>query len=482
MGRSTGARTRAEAGTGPAAVIDAAEDGVLDGAVRVAAALTGLACATVNLFDGAFQRQLAASGFIGGVSPIEHSICLTLLAGGVPAAAADDLTASPAFAGNPWVDGRLARVRAYAGAALVLDGETVGSLCVFDERPHAFTAAEVDRLTDLAAVLVALVERRRQAAELAALAAASEQARREVEAAHAELAASTAFTTALLEALPVGIAAADADGRVTLFNRVSRAWHGVDADPTIAMTDVPSAFRLCTPSGRRLAPDEIPLFRVLREGRIADVPITITAPDGRMRLVECSGEPVHADDGSLLGAVVAMADVTERRALEEELRSAALHDPLTALPNRTLLLNRLTAALSARGAEPVAVLYCDLDGFKPVNDAVGHATGDIVLRRAARRLRTAVRPGDTVARIGGDEFVVLCPGLSDEAAAQDVADRVTSLFDEPIAVLDGTRFPVGISVGVVMAAAGERAAAVLARADAAMYRVKAARRALSVAR
>ncbi|RBY87496.1 sensor domain-containing diguanylate cyclase [Blastococcus sp. TF02A-26] len=467
--------TRARPST---AVLDAAGDSDLDGVVRVAAAVTGLACATVNLFDGELQRQLAAHGFTGGASPLDGSLCATLLRDGAEVVAVDDLSALPGFAGNPWVDGRLARIRAYAGAALVLDGQLVGSLCVFDDRAAAFTPEQAARLTDLAAVLVALLQRRRQTDELAELAAASELARHQAEAANAELADSNAFTTALLEALPLGIVAADAQGRVHLFNRVSRAWHGLDADPDVPMGEVARAFQLTTPSGRPLDAAEVPLFRVLDQGRITDVPIAIADPTGRLRLVECSGEPVHSADGTLLGAVVAMADVTERRALEEELRTAALHDPLTGLPNRTLLVDRLSALLigSGRGAEPFAVLYCDLDGFKPVNDLAGHAAGDICLRKAARRLRSAVRPGDTVARIGGDEFVLLCPGLHDEDAAQVVADRVTTSFDEPLVLVDGARFHVGISVGVALGTASDTPQSALARADAAMYRVKTARR------
>jgi diguanylate cyclase (GGDEF)-like protein len=455
------------------------DDPALDGLVRVAAAVMGVPCAAVNLFVEGSQRQLAPYGFVGGTSPLEDSLCAALLDGETGVAAVDDLTALERFADNPWVDGRRSRVRAYAGAALVLDGAVVGSLCAFDDQPHRFTVEQAERLADLACVLVALLRRRRQATELSDLATSSELARHEAEAANAELAANHAFTSALLEALPVGIVAADAAGRVNLFNRVSRAWHGLDADPDVSVGDVPEMFRLSAPSGRPLDVAEVPVFRVLTEGRISGVSIAITDPSGRPRLVECSGEPVRGTDGTLVGAVVAMADITERRALEEELRTAALHDPLTGLPNRGLLVDRLSALLAeaGRSTEPVAVLYCDLDDFKPVNDLAGHAAGDICLRVAARRLRSAVRPGDTVARIGGDEFVLLCPGLHDETAAREVAERVTAAFAEPFLLPDHGRFTLGISVGAVLGTGSDTPETALARADAAMYRDKAARKA-----
>ena len=174
-----------------------------------------------------------------------------------------------------------------------------------------------------------------------------------------------------------------------------------------------------------------------------------------------------------VGAVVQVADVTQRRLVQRRLREAALHDPLTGLPNRTLLEDRLRHALSAahRSGNHVALLYCDLDDFKPVNDTGGHAAGDHVLIGVAERLAAAVRPGDTVARLGGDEFAVVCPDLPDEAAAAAVAERVVAAMTDPFPVA-GWEFKVGISVGLAMADVDQDATRVLQQADAAMYEAK----------
>ncbi|GMA86674.1 hypothetical protein GCM10025868_19240 [Angustibacter aerolatus] len=146
-----------------------------------------------------------------------------------------------------------------------------------------------------------------------------------------------------------------------------------------------------------------------------------------------------------------MTDVTEQRAREAGLRNAARRDGLTGLPNRSVALERLRTALDAAGqsaGQSVGVFYCDLDGFKAVNDTGGHAAGDEVLREIAQRLERCVRPTDTIARLGGDEFVAICTHV-DEPAVEAIRRRLLAAVAEPVQTEAGT-FTVGLSVGIAM--------------------------------
>lgn len=159
--------------------------------------------------------------------------------------------------------------------------------------------------------------------------------------------------------------------------------------------------------------------------------------------------------------------------LMKELERFARLDPLTALPNRSLLFERIGDALdrARRSATTVAVLYLDLDRFKLVNDSYGHAIGDEVLVAVADRLRAALRHGDTVARVGGDEFVVLCENLNGTAAALSAADRLSLALVDPIGVR-GSTFRVSVSIGVSVGSGNEVPDSLVNDADAAMYRAK----------
>jgi diguanylate cyclase (GGDEF)-like protein/PAS domain S-box-containing protein len=181
------------------------------------------------------------------------------------------------------------------------------------------------------------------------------------------------------------------------------------------------------------------------------------------------------DERTFLEAVAnTLAAAVERAEAESEMRRRALHDPLTGLPNRTLVLDRLAHALAARGRREgtTAVVLLDIDQFKVVNDSLGHDAGDQLLLAVAPRLVDAVRPGDTVGRLGGDEFVVVCEGVADGAGAAAVAARLVEAFDEPF-VLDGEEHHLTASVGIASAEGGTQAPGELLRnADTAMYLAK----------
>ena len=167
-------------------------------------------------------------------------------------------------------------------------------------------------------------------------------------------------------------------------------------------------------------------------------------------------------------------DISERKAFEQRLAHQATHDPLTGLPNRVLLLERLEGALARarRHNHRVAVLFLDLDHFKVVNDSLGHGLGDRLLIAIAERLAVALRPGDTVARFGGDEFVVLCEDLVSPHDAIAIAERVDQAITGPF-VIDDTEVFIGVSIGIALPDDADAEPETLIRdADAAMYRAK----------
>jgi diguanylate cyclase (GGDEF)-like protein/PAS domain S-box-containing protein len=185
--------------------------------------------------------------------------------------------------------------------------------------------------------------------------------------------------------------------------------------------------------------------------------------------------PVYDSQGILSYLIAQIEDISERKESEERLTRQALHDSLTGLPNRTLFADRVRMATARRGAQGFAIIYLDLDGFKLVNDTLGHAAGDQVLVEVARRLERLLRVGDTLARLGGDEFALLCEGVG-EAEATTIADRVIHALTTPIVVQDREIIQAA-SIGIALFGPGvglEEPDEMLGEADMAMYRAKAA--------
>ncbi|MCU1431033.1 MAG: sensor diguanylate cyclase [Actinotalea sp.] len=183
------------------------------------------------------------------------------------------------------------------------------------------------------------------------------------------------------------------------------------------------------------------------------------------------------DDALVQGLVVDQRDVTERLVHQDALAYAAAHDELTGLANRGELMQRLASVLpQAQPGAGVAVLFLDLDHFKAINDTYGHAAGDELLVVVAQRLTRALRPHDVVARLGGDEFCAILTEITDEGEVRAVVERLRTAVGQPVA-LSAVVVRVGVSIGFVLTTDGTRNPAELfAAADAAMYRVKGARR------
>ena len=195
--------------------------------------------------------------------------------------------------------------------------------------------------------------------------------------------------------------------------------------------------------------------------------------DGSWRWMSDSGRAVLADDGTVLGGIDSLRDVSAEHAMREELETLARSDALTGLPNRRDLLDRLGAVLGhePRAGTSVAVLFLDVDHLKDLNDDHGHAAGDTVLVEVGHRIRRALRSEDVVGRFAGDEFVVLLPSLASPDDAWRVADAIHQQVARPIHT-GGAALRVSVSIGLTIARTGDRPEDVLHRADVALYRAK----------
>ncbi len=266
---------------------------------------------------------------------------------------------------------------------------------------------------------------------------------------------------ALLESAPDAMVIADERGDIVLVNSQAERLFGY---PRAKLIGRPVA--LLVPDWAPGTADEEPL-------PAAGLDLVAWRSDGVEFPVEVTRAPLQTADGVLVSS--AIRDTTERRQAARQLEHQALHDPLTDLPNRALFLDRLEHALarSRRPGTSLAAYFCDVDDFKNVNDSLGHETGDELLVALPPRLRQALRAGDTIARFGGDEFVILCEDLASEAEAVRIAERIAEAFALPFE-LDGRPHHLSVSVGVVYVTGGRASASeVLRDADAAMYRAKA---------
>jgi diguanylate cyclase (GGDEF)-like protein/PAS domain S-box-containing protein len=195
--------------------------------------------------------------------------------------------------------------------------------------------------------------------------------------------------------------------------------------------------------------------------------------DGSWRVIECVAKNLLADP-AVGGIVINYRDITERRALEDQLVHQAFHDPLTGLANRALFFDRVAHALSRRQRDrrPCIVMFADVDDFKTINDSLGHDAGDRVLVELAGRLGAAIRPGDTVARLGGDEFAFLLEDVVDRTDGEIVAERIIEALRTPIST-GAADLVVSASIGIVVGGdSRDDAGALLRDADVAMYTAK----------
>ena len=279
----------------------------------------------------------------------------------------------------------------------------------------------------------------------------------------------------LYETMACGVIVWDAQGQVTHLNRgaqqILRAqpdqpfWDGFSHAPWNVLGD----------DGRALREDQLPAIVSLRSGQPElGLTIGLARPDLETTWIQGDAVPQTAPDGSVEQVVFSFVDITGRRKAEEHLTYQAMHDALTGLPNRALLADRIDNAIrtAKRDGKSLALMTMDLDRFKDVNDAFGHAYGDMLLKELGQRLTRRLRESDTIARLGGDDFAVLLPGLGSPEAAGLAGQKLLETFDRPF-ILEGQPVEVGASIGIALYPDhGEDVQTLMRRADVAMYTAK----------
>ena len=278
------------------------------------------------------------------------------------------------------------------------------------------------------------------------------------------------FTAAVLDTVGALIVVTAPDGSVARFNPACAEASGYSMDELSRL----SSFDFLVPPEQRDAVVAI-VSDVQTVGAARSLENDWVRRDGSRRTITWSNRPVFNADGGVDYVIATGIDITERKRLEDQLAHRALHDPLTGLPNRALLMDRLSHALTRRpDGTSVAVLFIDLDDFKPVNDALGHDAGDLVLIEVAHRLVGAIRSEDTAARVGGDEFAIVIENLADDREAVEIAGRVRAALSATEIVVNHQSVTVDASIGVATTRREERADALLRNADIAMYAAKTA--------
>ncbi len=288
------------------------------------------------------------------------------------------------------------------------------------------------------------------------------QLRSEVE---RELFESRELTATTLKSIGDAVIAVDGEGRVAFMNAVAETLTAWRLDDAVGLP-LEQVFVLVSPAHDTARGDS----GILR----SPTRLRLRARDGREVPIERSAAPIRRAAGSESGTVLVFRDVTERQAYEETIRRMAYRDELTGLSNRNSFRDRLTLELAhaRRNETMLALLFMDLDGFKEVNDDLGHHAGDLVLQEAARRLRGVLREGDTVARFGGDEFTVVLPDLHATEDAEKVADKILDAMRVAMKI-ESSEVCVTPSIGIALFPQQcSEAGALLKQADESMYEAK----------
>lgn len=276
-----------------------------------------------------------------------------------------------------------------------------------------------------------------------------------------------------LQSIADGVITTDAKGMIDYMNPVAEQLTGWKVNAAIGQP-LPTVLNLVSEKNGKTLPNPVRPALIKGEAHRLSECCLLVRPDGSRSVIEDSAAPIRGRDDKIVGAVLVFHDVTESREITARIAHQATHDVLTGLPNRLLAWDRLehAIAIARRDDSCVGILFLDLDRFKNVNDSLGHAHGDELLKQVANRLTASTRAADTVSRQGGDEFMVIIPKANRRALFADVAEKILCAVDAPY-FIEGHELRVTFSIGIsVFPHDGSDAHVLIKNADAAMYAAK----------
>ena len=416
----------------------------------LASAMLGCPTALLSVVEAERQWFLGRTGFDCDETARDVSFCSVCIAERTPLLV-PDTRADPRFRDNPLVTGA-PYVRSYLGVPIRGEGEILlGALCVISPEAHAFCEDQIAPLAMLA--------------ELAEQSIALHVRTRDLSLANAALQQSSRIFSQAERAANVGSWRVDlATGRLHWSDQVF-AINGVAAD---RMPEVDEAVALYDPEDRAMVTGK--MQQAIADGKPFMFETSIRRADGQRRRIRVQGERIDVDGRpeSLAGII---QDCTEEHLRSMALKRAAEHDRLTGLFNRASFDRRLAAAMQGADSAPVMVALLDLDGFKDVNDTLGHLVGDRVLVAIAAHLQKRIHPGMFLARWGGDEFALLFPpGMTIEAATAFLAQQVGELDD--VVAMGNSALTIGATCGLARMDRSGSGEEIMRRADLALYRGK----------
>lgn len=445
-------------------ILDTPPEARFDRITRLAMRLFDVPIALITLVDAERQWFKSCQGLDVSETPRGISFCGHAILEDRALVVSDALL-DERFADNPLVTGE-PHIRFYAGFPITApNGSRLGTFCIIDRRPRHLNQEQLDTLRDMAVwaqdelynvELARAFQLSQQNASLRAEIAdriRAEQALREIAVA--------------LENAVEGIARLDAEGRYSTVNKAYADIIGSTPEDLIGAE-----------WSITVHPDDLGLakaaYQRMRASGKSEVEVRGLRKNGSVFYKHIVMVGTYDEQNKLIGHYCFMHDITQRKQAEARLEHLALYDPLTGLPNRKLLDDRLQQVLSEadREGHMVALLFIDLDHFKHINDSFGHGMGDRLLRAVADRFSAGLRAGDTIARLGGDEFAVVLPNIRHVDEVAGIVRKIQALLDAPFTV-DGRDMHVSASIGITLYPLDEGDAESLIRnADTAMYHAK----------